>query len=330
MNSSVSSNTQAILLLTAPLITGREGHSSELMTLSEYNRLAKALRNNQREPADLLGPEAVDLLKEFQNMFDRRRLARLIERGFLLTQALDKWQTRSIWVVSRADHEYPTRIKSRLRESAPPVLYGCGDSTILNTGGLAIVGSRKVDKTLIEYTESIGRLAARSNHTVVSGGARGIDQSAMSETLQAGGRVIGVLADSLNRLVLSRDLREYLMDNQLVLISPYDPTAGFNVGHAMQRNKIIYALAEAALVISSDFEKGGTWAGAIEQLEKLHFVPVYVRSNGDSEKGLKALQDKGALAWPNPSDPKTYTEAINVQVDQTKSAIEQGKFDLLL
>ncbi len=330
MNSSVSPNTQAILLLTAPLITGRGGHSSELMTLGEYNRLAKALRNNQREPADLLGPEAVDLLKEFQNMFDRGRLTRLIERGFLLTQALDKWQTRSIWVVSRADHEYPTRMKSRLRESAPPVLYGCGDSTILNTGGLAIVGSRKVDETLIEYTESIGRLAARSNHTVVSGGARGIDQSAMSEALQAGGCVIGVLADSLNRLVLSRDLREYLMDNQLVLISPYDPTAGFNVGHAMQRNKIIYALAEAALVVSSDYGKGGTWTGAVEQLEKLHFVPVYVRSNGDSEKGLKALQDKGALAWPNPSDPETFTEAINVQVDQAKSAIEQGRLDLLL
>lgn len=33
-------------------------------------------------------------------------------------------------------------------------------------------------------------------------------------------------------------------------------------------------LAEAALVVTSDFEKGATWAGAIEQLEKLLFVPV--------------------------------------------------------
>jgi predicted Rossmann fold nucleotide-binding protein DprA/Smf involved in DNA uptake len=41
-------------------------------------------------------------------------------------------------------------------------------------------------------------------------------------------------------------------------VSPYDPSAGFNVGHAMQRNKVIYALADAVLVIRAEFEKGGT------------------------------------------------------------------------
>lgn len=43
----------------------------------------------------------------------------------------------------------------------------------------------------------------------------------------------------------------------------------------MQRNKLIYALADASLVVSSDLNKGGTWAGAVEQLDKLKFVPVY-------------------------------------------------------
>ena len=93
----------------------------------------------------------------------------------------------------------------------------------------------------------------------------------------------------------------------------------------MQRNKTIYALADAALVVSSDFRKGGTWAGAIEQLEKFHFVTMYVRSNGEPEKSLKALQDKGALAWPNPSDPETFSEVINTQIAKAKSDVEQGE-----
>ena len=84
------------------------------------------------------------------------------------------------------------------------------------------------------------------------------------------------------------------MDHKLVLISPYDPAAGFNVGHAMQRNKVIYALADAALVVTSDFEKGGTWAGAIEQLEKLHLVPVFVRNGANAGKGNSALLRHGA------------------------------------
>jgi len=81
---------------------------------------------------------------------------------------------------------------------------------------------------------------------------------------------------------MNRDHRRLLMDGQLVLVSPYDPGAGFNVGNAMQRNKLIYALADAALVVNSDFEKGGTWAGAVEQLGKLKFVPLFVRSTGSA------------------------------------------------
>jgi predicted Rossmann fold nucleotide-binding protein DprA/Smf involved in DNA uptake len=97
---------------------------------------------------------------------------------------------------------------------------------------------------------------------------------------------------------MNREHRNLLLDGQLVLISPYDPSAGFNVGNAMQRNKLIYALADASLVVSSDLNKGGTWAGAIEQLDKLKFVPVYVRSTGGSP-GLDALRSKGAsLAEP--------------------------------
>jgi DNA processing protein len=317
MNNIISMNTQAILLLTAPLIVGRSQHSPEILTPAEYNRVERVLYDKKRELGDLLRPEANYLFNELQNVADGDRLARLLARGFLLSQVLERWQTRSIWVISRADPDYPVRLKERLRESAPAVLYGSGDETILETGGLAVVGSRDGDEMLVSYTENIGRLAAKAQQTVVSGGARGIDRASMFGALQAGGRVAGVIADSLERLALSRDYREYLMDKKLVLISPYDPAAGFDVGHAMQRNKIIYALSDAALVVNADFEKGGTWAGAVEQLEKLHLVPLYVRSDENSGKGLKALQKKGASPWPNPELPGEFIRTLNAKPDNT-------------
>ena len=80
---------------------------------------------------------------------------------------------------------------------------------------------------------------------------------------------MGVLADSLDKAVMRREHREALMDGRLALITSYDPAARFIVGHAMQRNKLIYALADSALVVSSDYEKGGTWARAVEQLEPI-------------------------------------------------------------
>jgi predicted Rossmann fold nucleotide-binding protein DprA/Smf involved in DNA uptake len=320
MSISLSPNTQAILLLTAPLIAGRSEPSSDLLTPGEYKRLAGFLRDKQRQPADLLALDAKDLLIESQHLIDSDRIKRLLNRGFLLSQAIERWQTRAIWVVSRADGEYPQRLKMRLKHDAPPILYGCGEMAILDTGGLAVVGSRHVDDALLEYTEGIGQLTAKARCTLVSGGARGIDQAAMRGALGTGGKVAGVLADSLERTALNREHRNFLMDGQLVLISPYDPLAGFNVGHAMQRNKLIYALADAALVVSSDYEKGGTWGGAVEQLDKFRLAPIYVRSSGDMGKGLEALRQKGALPWPNPRDPDAFATVFDVALSSDSEA----------
>jgi predicted Rossmann fold nucleotide-binding protein DprA/Smf involved in DNA uptake len=135
----------------------------------------------------------------------------------------------------------------------------------------------------------------------------------MRGALEAGGKVTGILADSLERTAINREHRNLLIEGQLALISPYDPSSGFNVGHAMQRNKLIYAFSDAALVVSSDYEKGGTWAGAVEQLEKLRLVPVYVRTPVEASRGLKALKQKGALPWPNPSSPEAFSEVFTVE-----------------
>lgn len=308
----VSPNTLAILLLTAPLLAGRGASSSELVSPGEYKRLARHLRQMQRQPADLMSPDAADLLRACQPVVDEARLQRLLGRGFLLSQAIERWQARAIWVVSRADAEYPRRLKARLREDAPAVLYGCGDIGLLESGGLAVVGSRNVDDSLIDYTNEVGRLSARAGKTLVSGGAKGVDQAAMRGALEAGGTVSGVLADSLEKTTLNREHRNHLLDGRLVLISPYDPGAGFNVGHAMQRNKLIYALADASLVVSAELKKGGTWAGAVEQLDHLQFVPVYVRSTGAFSVGLEALRSKGAMPWPNPEDADRFGALFDV------------------
>ena len=309
----LSPNTQAILLLVAPLIAGRGQVSPDLLSPGEYKRLARHLRDIKRQPADLISPEAAEVRHACQSVVDDVRLQRLLGRGFLLSQVIERWQARAIWVVSRADAEYPRRLKACLRDDAPAVLYGCGDMNLLESGGLAVVGSRHVDDARIDYAKSVGRLAARARRTLVSGGAKGIDQAAMRGAAEAGGKVCGVLADSLEKAVMDRDHRNLLLDGQLVLVSPYDPSAGFNVGNAMQRNKLIYALSDAALVVSSDLKKGGTWSGAVEQLDRLKFVPVFVRSTGESSDGLDALRKKGALPWPNPRGVDSFAEVFSMQ-----------------
>ena len=325
---SISDNTKAILLLTAPLIVSQKAQPAKILSLKDYNLLARALKTMGLQPQNLLGADSLDILSELPSSFDVAKLESLLGRGFLLGQALTEWQRRSIWVVSRADTAYPRRLKGHLREQSPPILYGCGDRALLDEGGLAVVGSRKISDWLKNYTENLGALAAEAGVAIVSGAARGIDSSAMGGALMQEGKVIGVMADSLSRAALAKSNREALQNGRLVLISAYDPFAGFNVGHAMQRNKAIYALADAGLVVSSDFNKGGTWAGATEQLDKLHYAPVFIREGKESGQGSSALIQRGGKTWPEPATAEELLSIIENASSCAANQTEQEEFML--
>ena len=297
----LSANTTAILLLTAPLVVGNRGPRAPILTAAEYRKLAPCLASLQSEPADLLEPGADRLVAQCAEVIDDARLRALLNRGFLLSQAVERWQTRGIWVVSRADAAYPPLLKKRLKNDAPSVLYGCGPQEIMHTRSFAIVGSRDVTELLIDYTQGTAALVSGAGLTVVSGGARGVDRAAMNGALEAGGHVVGVLPGDLERTVMNREHRNLLLEERLALVSPFDPSQRFTVAQAMQRNKVIYALAEAGLVVNADLDRGGTWAGAVEQLRK-YSGRVFVRSTGVPSEGLEALEQRGARPWPEPED----------------------------
>jgi hypothetical protein len=107
MMPSLSPNTQSILMLTAPLIVGRNSGNSDVLSHSEYKRLAHNLREIQKQPADLISTDAPEVIRACASVIESGRLHRLLGRGLLLSQAYERWQARAIWVVSRADSEYP-------------------------------------------------------------------------------------------------------------------------------------------------------------------------------------------------------------------------------
>ena len=98
----------------------------------------------------------------------------------------------------------------------------------------------------------------------------------------------------------------------MLFASPFDPEAGFNVGNAMARNKVIYALADYAVVVNSSLNEGGTWSGATEQLEKFKQIPVFIRSGADTPAGNRALIERGGIpleAIPNSGLRRCFNEA---------------------
>ncbi|MGL4207839.1 MAG: DNA-processing protein DprA, partial [Candidatus Adiutrix sp.] len=247
---------------------------------------------------------------------DQQRLESLLSRGVHLAFALEEWERCGIWVISRSDAAYPRRYKQHLKDKAPPLLFGVGKCSLLNGGGFAIVGSRKVDQAGETFTSYVAKLCAQNQMPVISGGARGVDQISMTNTLEAGGITIGVLAENLLKTSLSRTTRHAISEGRLALLSPYHPTARFSVGAAMGRNKLIYALADYGLVVSAEYKKGGTWAGAVEELSRETPRPVFVRNGKNAPAGNRELLSLGALSWPEQIDKNNLKSKLFTVVTQ--------------
>jgi predicted Rossmann fold nucleotide-binding protein DprA/Smf involved in DNA uptake len=284
-------NKQAILMLTTYFSPPKKGEPTSLTPL-EYGRFALWLRENKYQPKDLFSQfkEIFNKWKDQENKITIERLSFLIGRGMAMGVALEKWHSAGIWIITRSDIEYPQTLKKHLGNSAPAILFGVGNKKLLNAGGLSIVGSRSVDASDQEFTQHIAKQASLEKLNVVSGGAKGIDEIAMLASLEVDGTATGVLASDLFKAALSSKWRKHLQQNQLVLVSTYYPEASFNVGNAMGRNKYIYCLSDYALVIRSDKDKGGTWAGAKENLKK-KWVPLFIKepSNVAGNIALKKM-----------------------------------------
>lgn len=322
----IDGNAQAILLLTVSFGRADRAEARPLTGL-EWHRLAGGLRDHGIEPKTLLEHNPEDLLPGWADMsINWSRLSILLGRGVALGIALEKWERAGLWIIARSDEDYPERLRKRLKEKRPPVLFGCGSKELLADGGVAIVGSRDADDVGLAFAEELGDIAANTGYVVVSGGSRGVDQKAMLGALKRGGNVVGVLGDSLLRAASSADHRDFLLSGNLTLVSPFNPEFRFDISRAMGRNKCIYCLADGAVVVSSAFRKGGTWNGATECL-KSGWVPVWVRDGVNVGHGNAELIKKGARRLPDhldsmaelvsakPQDQPELLETLGVQDD---------------
>ena len=256
------------------------------------SREFRALRR-VTDPVALLGKSAGDIDSILDLGLDEaERIANLLGRGTGLAIALERFANVGIWTLTDDTERYPAMLLQRLGDAAPVVLHGVGDESLLGLDGIGIVGSRKAAP---EEDDVARRLAIAVSHAglpVISGAEKGVDQIAMNAAFEAEGKVIGVLADSLEQAIERPSTRKGITAGAICLVTPYAPSSGFSVGAAMGRNKIIYGLSRCTVVVASD-GTGRTWKGATEAL-KSKFTRVASWTGAGAGVGNSPLIDLGA------------------------------------
>lgn len=318
MDFSVAGDAQAVLLLCGSL--GKNNGAVRPLTLPQYNAVAQALVSLGKRPADLLHDaglaEAVCSVPvdnaRLKEPASPERLNALLGRGFALSMALNRWAQYGVRPLARGDALYPLKLKQHLKGKAPAILYYAGNKSLWNGGGMAFVGSRDISDEATDAIQRVVRECVQAGLPIVSGGARGADQTSMRTALECGGNVIAALPGDLLKSCLVRENREAIADGKVLLFSAVDPDERFTPINAMDRNKLIYGMADSAFVAQSD-TKGGTWAGAAEELKRQDHRPVFVYMGHSHVEGCARLVAQGGLAW-SPSD------TLQTMLDKASSA----------
>lgn len=262
----------------------------------EYSELAKKLGNIGKSPKDLFDFTAQD----FEQLLelppdDIDRVKRLLDRNASLAFDLGQYSIMGIETVTRADTEYPQKLKKKLGNACPPIFYYAGDLSLLDRKYIGYVGARTVTVKDIDFTKNAVRRTTSLGYGVVSGGAKGIDTVSGTEALLNGSFAVEFLSDSLMKKLKSSDTVRNVQNGSLLLLSVSKPDTGFNVGFAMMRNRYIYAQSEATVIVRSDLNKGGTWTGATENLKNNWCSTLCWEHD---YPGNKALIEKGAVPIP--------------------------------
>lgn len=314
-------NSNAIFTLCSHLCVGDDVFPLEPR---EWTELADKLKNAGLKPEDIFNLSKADFKEKLlvEDSFSER-IFRLIDRNASLAFELSRLENIGIIAITRADKEYPAKLKAVLGKKCPPLFYAAGDTSLLKFEYAGYVGSRKITDDDIEFTNNTVSKTAQSGYGVVSGGAKGVDTVSEQKALELGVPVVEYLSDSMLKKTGKHDVSKAIRDNQMLLLSAVNPDAGFNVGTAMMRNKFIYAQSSGTVVIRSEYNTGGTWAGSTDCIQN-NWCTVFCRDK-KSYQGNQKLIEKGAIPITDSWDGNI--EKNKPDTDCGKTQVQMSLFD---
>ena len=302
-------NRDALILLCSQLSVGQQHKTFSNIKISQLiSKLAtfglelKDLSNKTFEELKILfyGDKIIDekgqdTISQIISLFSREG-----SMAFAFME-LKKW---GIDVLTKFDNDYPKTFIQELDMSAPSLFYFAGNKDLLKEKFIGFTGSRlkKTNTEDEEITKAWANESINQGYGIVSGGASGIDSFSTQVAIKLKKPFIEWLSDSLIKRLQINAISLSLQNGNGLLLSEAIPTAPFNVGLAMARNKYIYLTAEKVIAIKAEYsikdgkKTGGTWNGAIENLNS-NYKKILVINN-ELSKGNQELISKGATPIP--------------------------------
>lgn len=222
-------------------------------------------------------------------------------------------------------HEYLQIISTIAKK--PKALYYIGELPKTRQPTVAIVGTRKPTAYGKEVAHQLAYELAREGIVIVSGLALGTDGIAHRGALEAGGRTIAVLANSVDSIYprSHKDLGEQIISSGGAIISEYEPPTEPRIYQFLARNRIVSGISDAVVIVEATSRSGtlSTATHALDQGRELFAVPGNITSPLSS--GCNNLIKQGATPVTSAQDileiiqPKTATTQTQLILGDTEA-----------
>lgn len=253
----------------------------------------------------------------------------LLRSRIPLDVEMEKLERYKVKALACEDPSYPSRLKEVY--DCPPVLYVRGNLSPQDEPCLAVVGTRRATIYGRQVTEEIVDDLTRSNITIVSGLARGIDSVAHRTAIDAGGKTIAVFASGLDIVYPAENakLAQAIMERG-ALVSEHPLGIRPKAENFPLRNRIMSGLSLGVLVIEAGERSGAliTAHQAVEQNRDVFAVPGSILS--PASKGTNRLIQEGAKLVCNCDDIlgelnlTTIAQQLEIEEFQPASEVESA------
>lgn len=145
--------------------------------------------------------------------------------------------------------------KLRRIYNPPKNLYCLGNTNLLNTNIIAVIGARECSTYGKQMAKQIANELVDNNFTVISGLARGIDSYAHIGGIK---KTIAVLGSGFNYIYPNEniDLAKNIIKNNGLIISEYAVDEMAKPQNFPERNRIISALSIGIIVVEAKLKSG--------------------------------------------------------------------------
>jgi DNA processing protein len=251
------------------------------LALSPCPLAARSLLERFRDPEAVLAASArriEDLPGVTPRALRRLRDPRLLEAAAAEMESASRLSVR---ILIRDDPEYPG-ILAQLPDP-PPLLYVRGSLAAGDDPAVALVGSRRASPYGLEMARSLAEEMASAGVTVVSGLARGIDESAHRGAMEGGGRTVAFLGSGIDRVYPPESGRlSEAISRHGALLSEFPLGTPPLPGNFPVRNRLISGMCRGVVVVEAAPRSGSliTARLALEQGREVLAVPGNVTSRG--------------------------------------------------